>query len=86
MWYDTAGCFNPNNFRYNLGLKGEINKVDMGPVQNSGAWYRGVQTLDTADGPPVGAPDQTVTAVADSYPRNSNNDVDWGMSIQQNDG
>ena len=84
MWFDTAGCFNPNNFIGDQKLKGSVNKQSFGPVQNGGQWYRGVETLDTTDLAPVGAPDQTVTDVINSYPKDDNGNVNWGMSIQRN--
>ena len=32
MWFDTAGCFNPNNFIGDQNLKGSVNKQSFGPV------------------------------------------------------
>ena len=84
MWFDTAGCFDPNAFASTQFLKGDINRQSFGPVQNGGAWYRGVETLDTPDGAPVGAPDQTVTDVKNTYPVDSDGNVNWSMSIQRN--
>ena len=84
MWYDTAACFNPANYGADgTGLKGNVNQQSFGPDQNGGDWYRGVVTSTT--GAPVGATDEPATDAINTYPKDNDGNINWGMSIKRND-
>ena len=80
MWYDTAGCFNPAAYGYET-LRGNVNAQWFGPDQNGGAWYKGVMT--STAGAPVGATDEAAIDAINTYPTDSDGNVNWGMSIKR---
>jgi hypothetical protein len=41
VWFDTAGCFNTNDF-FGSSLWGHINNVDFNNA--SGGWYTGIES------------------------------------------
>ena len=62
VWFDTAGCFDTNNF-FTSDLYGHINNVNF---DRSGGWYKGVEYYQNT-GDPTGATDQS-GAITNDYP------------------
>jgi hypothetical protein len=74
VWFDTAGCFNPNDF-FSNSLWGGVNGARFAPTSG---WSKGVMKFP--DGKPLTAPDTTGTPV-DNYPKDSAGNINWGVNM-----